>query len=190
MDVSSAIKTRRAYRSLAPVEIDQEMIEELAGAASLAPSCFNKQPWRFVFVYDKEMLGKLHSALSKGNEWAYDASMIIAVLTRKDLDCMMKDGREYWLFDTGMAAAQMILRATELGLVAHPIAGYDPIKVREILEIPNEMTVITLINVGKHSEETSPRLSPDQAKGEKDRPARKPLNEFAFHNRYGLRKEK
>lgn len=184
MDVSTAIKTRRAYRSLAPVEIDQEMIKEMAEAAALAASCFNKQPWHFVFVYEKEALEKMHGTLSKGNEWAYDASMIIAVAGKKDDDCVMKDGREYFLFDIGLAAAHLILRATELGLVAHPIAGFDPIKVREILEIPNEMTVITLINVGKHSEQVSPRLNPDQAKGEKERPARKPLNEFAFHNRY------
>lgn len=188
MDVSTAIKIRRAYRSLAPVEIDQEMIKELAGAASLAASCFNKQPWHFVFVYDREMLEKMHGALSKGNEWAYDASIIVAVACKKDDDCAMKDGREYYLFDTGMAVAQMILRATELGLVAHPIAGYDPVKVKEILAIPDDMTVITLVNVGKHSEAISPRLSPDQAKGEKERPPRKTLDEFAFHNRYGRKK--
>jgi len=185
MDVSTAIKTRRAYRSFDPATITNDIINELALAASLSASCFNKQPWRFVFVYDPEMLAKIRETLSKGNEWAYDASMIIAVAGKKDDDCVMKDGREYFLFDIGLAAAHLILRATELGLVAHPIAGFDPIKVREILEIPNEVTVITLINVGKHSEQVSPRLNPDQAKGEKKRPARKPLNEFAFHNRYG-----
>ncbi|HAD81799.1 MAG: nitroreductase [Candidatus Edwardsbacteria bacterium RIFOXYD12_FULL_50_11] len=185
MDVSTAIQARRAYRSLAPVEINQEMIKELAKAASLAASCFNKQPWRFVFVYEKEALKKMHGALSKGNEWAYDASMIIAVAAKKEDDCVIKDGREYYLFDTGMAAAHLILRATELGLVAHPIAGFDPEKVRAILGIPADLTVITLINVGKHSEKISPRLSSEQAKGEKERPPRKPLGEFAFHNRYG-----
>jgi len=185
MDVSAAIKNRRAYRSLVPAEIDKGTGTELAQAASLAASCFNKQPWQFVFVYEKESLEKLHTALSKGNEWAYDASMIVAAACKKDDDCVMKDGREYFLFDTGMAVAHLVLRATELGLVAHPIAGFDPEKVRVILGIPADLTVITLINVGKHSEGISPRLSPDQAKGEKDRPPRKPLEEFAFHNRYG-----
>jgi len=185
MDVLTAIQTRRAYRSLGPVAITAELINELTQAAGLAASCFNKQPWRFVFVYEKETLEKMHGALSKGNEWAYDASMIIAVVAKKDDDCVIKDGREYYLFDTGMAAAHLILRATELGLVAHPIAGFDPVRVKEILEIPEEMTVITLVNVGKHAEKIGPRLSPDQAKGEKERPPRKPPEEFAFHNRYG-----
>jgi nitroreductase len=184
MDVMNALQTRRAYRSLDPVEITEEIIENLATAASLAPSCFNKQPWRFVFVHGKQMLEKLHAALSKGNEWAYDVSMIIAVASKKDLDCVMKDGREYWLFDTGLAVMSLILRATELGLVAHPIAGYDPAKVKEILSIPGEMTLVTLINVGRHSQEISPRLSPDQAKTEMQRPARLPLKEFAFQDKY------
>ena len=59
---------RRATRSLAPVEITQAMIKDLAESARLMPSCFNKQPWRFIFVYDKEQLTRLHSALNKGNE--------------------------------------------------------------------------------------------------------------------------
>ncbi len=54
MDVVTAIQTRRAYRSLDPVAITAELINELTKAAGLAASCFNKQPWRFVFVYEQE----------------------------------------------------------------------------------------------------------------------------------------
>jgi hypothetical protein len=53
--------------------------------------------------------------------------MIIAVFSQKDLDCIRRGGREYYLFDTGMATAFMILRAMGLGLVAHPIAGFNRI---------------------------------------------------------------
>ena len=57
MDVKEAIMTRRAYRSFVPVTITRELVEDLAGAAGLAPSCNNNQPWRFVFVYGPEALG-------------------------------------------------------------------------------------------------------------------------------------
>ncbi|MCF8008335.1 MAG: nitroreductase family protein [Halanaerobiales bacterium] len=50
MDVKEAIEKRRAYRSLEPVKIDKMLIKELSEAASLAPSCFNNQPWKYVFV--------------------------------------------------------------------------------------------------------------------------------------------
>ncbi|MCW3991402.1 MAG: nitroreductase family protein, partial [Candidatus Bathyarchaeota archaeon] len=143
MDVKRAIKVRRAYRSLDPVEITEELIRDLAESARLAPSCFNNQPWRFVFAYDPETLKELHTALSRGNEWAHLASMIIAVFSKPDLDCIVGE-REYYLFDTGMATAFIILRATELGLVAHPIAGFRERRVKRILEIPEEMRLITL----------------------------------------------
>ncbi|MBI5806752.1 nitroreductase family protein [candidate division TA06 bacterium] len=184
MDVKTAIQSRRAYRSLAPVQITKEMVEDLATAASLAPSCFNKQPWRFVFAYGREALSQLRPALSKGNEWAQEASMIIAVFSKKELDCVMKDGREYNLFDTGMGVMSLILRATELGLVAHPIAGFDPAKAREVLGIPEDMNLITLINVGKRDEKISPKLSPDQAAGEAVRPPRLPFDEFCYIDKY------
>ncbi|HNT33361.1 MAG TPA: nitroreductase, partial [Candidatus Aminicenantes bacterium] len=77
------------------------------------------------------------------------------------------------------------LRATELGLVAHPIAGYSPKKAREILGVPEDHQVITLVIVGKHAADISPVLSPKQAEQEKIRPERKPLAEFAFDNLFG-----
>jgi nitroreductase len=183
MDVKEAIEKRRAYRSLAPVEITDELVEDLARSAQLAPSCFNNQPWKFVFVFDKDMLIKMREALSKGNEWIHAASLIIAVFGKKDEDCDIK-GREYYLFDLGQAAAFLQLKATELGLVAHPIAGFKEDKVKEILGIPEEMKVITLINVGKKSDVISEVLSEKQVGWEKTRPERKPFEEFAYRNRY------
>lgn len=183
MSVKLTIAKRRAYRSLEPVEIGQDTLKELAEAAALAPSCYNNQPWRFVVVQAKEVLEQVHEALPKGNAWVQDASLIIAAFTKLDLDCIIKD-REYYLFDTGMATAFLILRATELGLVAHPIAGYKPKLVKEILNIPEDMTVITLIALGKHSKVVSPRLSEEQAKQETLRPKRKEIEEFFFIDRY------
>ena len=183
MDVKEAIEKRRAYRSLDPAEITEELIRDLAESARLTPSCFNNQPWRFVFVYDPTVLKEMHAALSKGNEWIHYASMIVVVFTKKDLDCDVK-GREYYLFDTGMATAHMILRATELGLVAHPIAGFHEDKVKEILGIPDDMTIITLVNFGKRREEFRPMLSEKQREWERERPERLPLERFVHINSY------
>lgn len=186
MEVKDAIEKRRAYRSLAPIEITKDLIDELAYSAQLFCSCFNNQPWRYVFVYDKIVLTQLHTALSSGNEWARLASMIIAVFSKPELDCIMKDGRRYYLFDTGMATAAIILRATELGLVAHPIAGYNQQKVKEILKIPNDMELITLVIVGKHSDKISMVLSEKQIEAEKNRPERLPIEKFVWHNQYQI----
>jgi nitroreductase len=183
MDVKEAINKRRAYRSLVPVEITDGLIKDLAQSAGIFCSCFNNQPWRYVFVFDPEILRKMHSALSPGNEWARAASLIIAVFSKPEFDCIIKD-RKYYLFDTGMATAAIILRATELGLVAHPIAGFSPKKTREVLNIPDDMEVITLVIVGKHATEINPVLSEKQIEAEKARPERLPVEKFVYLNRY------
>jgi nitroreductase len=183
MDVKEAIQQRRAYRSLIPAKISDDLIHDLAQSARLFCSCFNNQPWRYVFIRDSAMLEKMHDALSRGNEWAREASLIIAVFSKPEFDCMIK-GRNYYLFDTGMATAAIILRATELGLVAHPIAGYSPRKAQEILGIPQDMEVITLVIVGKHTDTVSPVLSEKQVQAEKERPERKSVHDFVYIDRY------
>jgi nitroreductase len=183
MDVKEAIRKRRAYRSLIPVDITKDLVNDLAECAQITASCFNNQPWRYVFVYDKDVLLKMHETLSIGNEWAKKASMIIVVIGKKEDDCIIRD-RIYYQFDIGMATSAIILRATELGLVAHPIAGYSPKKTREILGIPENIDVITLVIIGKHSDKIDLVLSDKQVEAEKERPKRKEIDEFVYINRY------
>lgn len=183
MDVKDAIRRRRAFRSLIPVEITEDLIMDFAECTQISASCFNNQPWRFIFVYEPAMLKKMYDALSTGNEWAQKASMIIVVIGRQEDDCVIHD-RIYYRFDIGMATEAIILRATELGLVAHPIAGYSPKKTREILGIPEYFDVITLVIVGKHSDKIDPVLSEKQVEAEKHRQERIKIDDFVYINRY------
>ncbi len=183
MDVKEAINTRRAYRSLDLIKITDELIKDLAESAQIAPSCMNKQPWKFIFIREKEQLEKIFRTLTPGNKWVERASLIIGVFSKPKNDCILKE-RLYYLFDTGMATAFIILRATELGLVAHPIAGFDEDKVKEILGIPDEVRLITLVIIGKHSKEINPLLSELMKLGEKSRPPRIPLETSIYINEY------
>ncbi|MCK5297442.1 MAG: nitroreductase family protein [Candidatus Heimdallarchaeota archaeon] len=183
MSVKDVIEKRRAYRALEKIEITKELIQDLASHAQLSASCFNSQPWNFVFVYEEKVLNDAFEVLKESNEWAKKASMVIAVFSKNELDCVIGTSREYYLFDTGMATAYMILRGTELGLVMHPIAGYSHSKIKNILGIPEDMTVITLIIVGKKGEDMR-LLSEKQVKTEENRPVRKELEVFVHHNSY------
>lgn len=191
MDVKEAIQKRRAYRALGPVEISDETIRELAAAAQLMPSCYNNQPWRFVFARSKAVLAKVHEGLNKGNEWCRKASLIVAAFAKKENDCLIKE-REYYLFDLGLAVAAMMLRATELGLVAHPIAGFDPQQIKRALGIPDDCLLIALVNVGLKIEDLS-GLTPWQAGQEEQRPPRLDLENLygidAFHERMNVKVE-
>jgi len=105
--------------------------------------------------------------------------LIVAVWSKADLDCKTPDGREYFQFDTGMASAFLMLAATARNLEAHPIAGFDPKAAREVLALPNEAQVITLVIMGGHSQEVSPMLTDWQVKAETERPPRLPVENFA-----------
>ena len=184
MEVEEAIEKRRSFRSLKKIEITDEMITKLGTAAQLMCSCYNNQPWRFVFVYQDPILTDLKNvAINPGNRWAKDGSMIIVVFSKPDLDCIIGE-KNYYLFDTGMAVGAMLLEATNLGLIAHPIAGFKPEKVHEILEIPSEFNIITLLIIGKKNPEIPEFFKDYQIKSEQKRPTRKELSEFIFQNQY------
>ncbi|MCP5053358.1 MAG: nitroreductase [bacterium] len=183
MELKKLLETRRSTRSLAPVEVTEDLIHDLAHCAKLAPSCSNNQPWRFVFAYDPGVLKRLFATMAEGNEWTHEASMLVAVFSARDFD-HYDEKREYYLYDTGMATAFLLLRAADLGLVAHPIAGFDDDKAKDILGIPREMTLIALINIGKKADQVNPVLSDMMALGEKQRPPRKEFHEFAYINKY------
>jgi nitroreductase len=178
-----AIELRRAYRSLEPVTITKNLIKDLAKSAGLSPSCFNYQPWRFIFVKDTDVLSELHGVLSKTNKWVQRASMLIAVFSKEDDDCKIR-GRLYHQFDTGIAVGFLMLRAAELGLVAHPFAGFREKTVKKILEIPEEYQLIALIAIGKKSNELNDLMTEDQKVTELTRPERKSFGEFAYIDRY------
>ena len=169
MEFDAVVKRRRSLRSFAPVEISDEVIRELAVTATLAPSCSNKQPWRFAFVRSADALERMVAVLAPGNAvWAKQASMIVAVWSHADFDCRTPDGRDYYQFDTGMATALLLLAATERGLITHPVAGFDPKAARDILALPEGAQVITLIVVGGHAQEIFPGLKDWQIKAESE----------------------
>ena len=180
MEFREVVKQRRSLRSFAPVEVSEDLIKDLAAVAGLAPSCSNKQPWRFVFVRSPGPLERMVATLAPGNAaWAKQACLILAVWSQADFDCRTPDGRDYYQFDTGMAAALLMLAATEKNLTAHPIAGFDPEAARQVLALPAGAQVITLIIIGGHTQEMSPTLAAWQIKSETERPARMPFEAFA-----------
>ncbi|MCE7741916.1 MAG: nitroreductase [Candidatus Heimdallarchaeota archaeon] len=182
MELREVIEKRKAIRALKQVEITDELIQDVAYKASRAASCGNKQPWRFVFVREKESLTRLHEALGGGNYWAKEASMLIAVFSQKEYDCVIGD-REYYLFGTGMATAHLMLAIVDKGLIAHAMAGFDEEVAKKILNIPEEMKLITLIAVGKQSEDLS-KLGDKHKEVENKRSSRKSFEEFASIDSY------
>ncbi len=151
-NILSAITERRAYRSLDARPVPEESLQRILDAAVLAPSCSNNQPWRFLVMKEPDGLAKGREALSKGNYWAQKAPVLICIYTRKEDDCISSGGREYALFACGLAAANLMAQATAEGLVAHPMAGYNPDILKQSFGLPADGIAIVLIALGYHGD--------------------------------------
>jgi len=177
MDHLPELAARRAYRSISAEPLSDAEVESLLEAATLAPSCFNNQPWRLVAARG-EALDKVREALTEGNRWATRAPLVVVLATKPSLDCRQDEGRDYAYFDTGLAAMALMLEATRMGLYAHPIAGYSPAKVRKAVGLPPDFVPLALVVVGKPGD--SSLLAEWQKEREAGPRQRKPLSEVAF----------
>jgi len=142
------LRKRFAWRALSPQPVEPEKLAALLEAARLSASCMNNQPWRFLVMDEPEALEKGRAALAEGNSWARTAPVLLAGFSRNDLDCRNPDGREYFLFDLGLSVQNILLQATELDLVARPMAGFRPEALREAFRIPAGYTIAVMIAVG------------------------------------------
>lgn len=185
MDVKEAVNRRRATRAFDLRPVSDGLISELIEAVRLSPSCNNNQPWRVIVARDPSSLEAIKASLPKGNRWATRAPLIFVICSRLDDDCKLNDRRDYYLFSTGIAVGEMVLRATELGLIAHPIAGYDALAIKDKLGIPPEQVLISLVICGYPGTDVS-LLSEKQLLAEVERPPRKPVGENFFDGRWGV----
>ena len=179
--ILDSITTRRARRAISDQPIGRDVLATLLTAAHLAPSCANNQPWRFVVVDKDPMLTQVKEHLSGGNYWAKMSPTIIAVASKADLDCQIPDSRNYYLFGCGMASMNLMLQTTEMGLIAHPIAGFKQSPIKEILNIPVDYTLITLIILGTPASDHASLSEKHQADEVSPR-ERKPISEVLFWN--------
>jgi len=177
MPILKSIEKRRALRALAETPIPAEVLHRLVEAAQLAPSCANSQPWRIITVVEATRLEALKASLAPGNYWAKKAPAIAAFTTSLDWDARLDGGRDYALFDLGMAAMAYQLQAIEEGLVVHPIAGFNPAAAKLALGIPETVVLETLIILGFPGDPSA--LNEKHLAAETSARARKPIEEIA-----------
>jgi nitroreductase len=154
--ILTLLNARKAGRSISSEPLPESVIAELIEAVRLTPSCFNNQPWRFLFLESPEALAKGQEALSGGNRaWAPRAPLLVVGYSRREDDCVSPDGRAYYQFDLGMSAMNLMLAATHHGLVARPMSGFEPEKIKERFELGADMQPLVMIAVGRPSDDES-----------------------------------
>jgi nitroreductase len=165
METLEAIEKRASLKAhLSARDVEQEKIDKILYAASLAPSARNRQPWRFIVVKGKEAVETLVSgAFNETNLMVREAPVIIVACANPSDDAVI-GGREYYLFDVALAVENMLLAATDLGLVTHPMAGLKEDELKRILGIPDEVRFVLATPLaypaeGSYEEAAEERLS-------------------------------
>lgn len=152
-------------------------------AARWAQSCYNIQPWRFLYTRRGDAhWDRFVSFLDEFNRsWAQHASGLIIVLSDRvmpgDGDKRPDKPSHYHSFDAGAAATHMALQAAALDYNAHTMAGilFDDIK--EQLRIPERFKIEVAVAIGRRGEKEA---LPDFLQEVETPSPRKPLSEIAF----------
>lgn len=152
MDALQVIHTRRSIRQYRDQPVPEELVKQLLGAAMMAPSARNAQPWHFVVLRDRRLLAEI-PRFHPNAEMARDAPL--AILVCADLDLEISPG--YWMIDCALAAQNLLLAAHALGLGA-VFTGVYPREervegFRRLLDLPERVMPHSLIPVGFPAEQ-------------------------------------
>ena len=104
-----AIAKRRSIRRFEDRGVEPELLERLEEAVLRSPTSRNLRPWRFVFVTDQAVLGRLSRRRSRSRQWLADAPLGVVV-------CGDETVSDCWIEDCSIASASLLLAATDLGL--------------------------------------------------------------------------
>lgn len=164
MQTQEAIKKRHSTRTFSSKPIATKLIEEIIDSARFAPTARNVQPWEFIVVTQKDTLRML-AALADNGRFIADCPCCIAVFCQDT---------KYYLEDGCAATENMLISAADLGISTCWVAGdKKPYcgKISEILCVPPQFKIISLIAMGYAEKETAA-------------PTKRPLNEVLHWEKF------
>jgi len=170
MNVSDAIRMKRAVRKFQAEPLPEEVVHAILNAGRRSQSSKNDQGWQFMAIRDKAILKALSETGAYAGHLA-GAALGVAILTPNP------DGKFQDLFDAGQAAAYMQLAAWELGVGSCLASIYEPDKARDILGFPPDWHLRIAISFGYPAEEE--KLSAAPKKG-----GRRPLKEVVHWDQW------
>ena len=153
MDVYDAILSRRSIRRFQQKSIPIELLKKFINAARLAPSAANLQPLEFFIVTDKELCDKFFETLGWAAyikpKWAPNKEerpvAYIAMLAKDNTN-------KWYLRDVSLASENIVLAAEEERIGSCIMLKIDRQKLREILKVPDELIVDSIIALGYKAE--------------------------------------
>lgn len=179
-EIDSMFTDRWSPRGFLEDPLPEHQIQALFEAARWAPSCFNEQPWLFVYATDMDARQKLGSALvAKNQKWALTAPLLMFVLARRKFKEGERENR-HAPFDAGSAWMSLALQARKMGLYAHAMAGFSVDKAYKVIGVsPDDYLVMAAIAVGRRDPDAE--LPEDLAKIESPNTRKSPAQVATNH---------
>lgn len=157
MNAMDAILSRRSIRKYTAEPVPEKVINELLEAAMSAPSADNEQPWHFVVISDRRILGEMANYHPYGKMLA---GAPLAILVCGDLQLELDKG--FWVQDCSAATENVLIAAQTKGLGAVWVGIY-PIEervifIRKLLGLPEHIIPLCLVSIG-YPAEKKPRAN-------------------------------
>ena len=182
-EIFALLKQRYSPRTFKDENVNDRHVQQLFEAARWSASCYNIQPWRFIFAKkESEGYNKIMGCLSDFNKsWAVNAPLLMLSAYKKTNE----EGEENFhaLHDLGLCLGNMTVQAQYMGIALHHMAGVDWKKAHEVFDVPKGYHITTAIAVGYYGGELED-LSEDLQEQETAQRKRKPLSEFAFEEEW------
>lgn len=160
--VLNLCRNRQAVRRFVDRDIRPELVARVLECARYAPSAREAQPWRFVVIRDALTRHRI-AAAAFNNPLARTAPVLVAGCARIHSH-VSGHGRVSHPLDLAAATQSMVLAAADMGLASSWITTYREDQVREILGVPSDVPVVTLLALGYADGFTrlAERLSPEE----------------------------
>ena len=182
-EIEHNILNRKSIFSFSSKHVEEDKLALIFEAASLAPSSFNAQPWRFIFATKEDVVYKdMLDLLADSNKtWATTAPILILTIAEV-FDTKKNRSNHFAMHDVGLSTANLMLQASALGLYTHPMGGYDSKKAKELFGLPEGFEPVTMIALGYQGD--SSQLSDELLKRQNAARSRKKTEEFVFKGRW------
>ncbi len=147
MDFTKVINGRESIRSYDPTKpVDKAVLEKILDAGRIAPSAANRQPWRFLLISSREMLGQVRRCYQ--NTWFQDAPHILVVAGRTGEAWARQDGWNSIETDLTIAMDHMVLAAENEGVGTCWVANFETAVLRSALGLSSEDRVYAITPLG------------------------------------------
>ena len=144
MEVLQLMKQRCSVRKFEQRPIEREKLMYVLEAARVAPSACNFQPWRFLVLEDRALIGRISPVWVK----ASNAPVVIVACGDHKQAWRRRDGKDHCDIDLAIAVDHMTLAAAEVGLGTCWICSFDAYECAAILELPEQLEPAVLLPIG------------------------------------------